>query len=98
MEFCYQKIVHLMEQALQSLEDHIKCYGGQGKLAVYHPPTSMQELRTLEIHEEGLIMAALEAFPLKVSWQKLQWCTQKMGESPIDFISDLLMFSLCFLA
>lgn len=39
----------------------------------------------LEIHPERLLAAVLEAFPLKVSWEKLQWCTWNKNESSIDF-------------
>lgn len=35
-------------------------------------PSNTEKLRTLDNHREGLLVAVLEDFPLKVSWEKLQ--------------------------
>lgn len=75
-----------MEQAHWGLEDHhIKEYGSQGKLTFHHLATTIEELRDLEIHQEGLLKVVSEASPLKMSWKELQPRTQKTGEFPIDF-------------
>lgn len=49
------------------------------------PPKTMEELRALGTHGEGMQTAILESFLLKVSWEKFQQYTQNMSEFPVNF-------------
>lgn len=50
------------------------------------PPTNDQEMAQLEAHIQGLIGAILEAFPLKINWANVEFCTQKGGEHMKTFV------------
>lgn len=57
----------------------------EGIVAKRHWLTTMEELMAWGAHWEGLQMAILEAFLLKVSWEKSQQYTRKTSEFPVDF-------------
>lgn len=78
-----------MEQACQSPEEyHIKVCAGQGKPLPTPPHTHIKYRRTKVIKDlqEGLLVAVLEVFLLKVIWEKLQQYNQKTGGTPTPFL------------
>lgn len=53
-------------------------------------PTTTEELMALKTHGEGLLMAGLDAFPIKVSWEKL-WAVYVEGrEFTVDVCAQFV--------
>lgn len=53
-------------------------------------PTTTEELMALKTHGEGLLMAGLDAFPIKMSWEKL-WAVYAEGrEFTVDFCAQFV--------
>lgn len=74
---------------MSGLEDDLLYQGDLGQkdswLSAARPQQTIEELRALGTHWEGLQMAILESFLLKVSWEKFQQYTQNMSEFSVNF-------------
>lgn len=53
-------------------------------------PTTTEELMALKTHGEGLLMAGLDAFPIKVSWEKSWAVYAEDREFTVDFCAQFV--------